>query len=1056
MDEEEELRLKAQARLRLKQQKEKANPEVRYQTKPNETIFPDWMVKNEKEVVTMDGPKGKEEIMDLPEISDRPYEGLDKQSQIALYEAYLKHPKTQRDAAGAGVYKGKVVPLPVEDTSSGIAGGVWNMGRNIVEGVAAGGEYAGVLPEGSVDTVQQIPAYRPSNTKQVIGSTVGEIGGSIGLGGVMYKGIASLGALAPKVGQATSYMAKVLAQMAAQGTSAGMSFGNRTKKTEDGNYDVEGNSNWVVGPDSYVLKGIDTKSPTEAEAIVKDRLNIAADAAVLAGVIEPVADVGKKFGSTLYHMFVENIHGGVSRTKAQKIVANTFWDKVAAAAGAQSPQEREVLMRETVDILRKPENKKIILNIDTPGVDNIDINLDTAQAVRRGLKGDKSQEAAAVEGVFNDENRRIIGAGGEGLKAASEQPQTSLKNLADQTEEIFGGPMGQTARVNSEATAREIQKAGQQEVGSARADLEAADVATQNENAKLPEILSPVSTNKTGSESYDAVKGSMDEIMANTDEGNNFVKNTQSEKYADVGKTEYAQADGTWNELVDELIPSKEHMALGAKPYNIPVPLKEAILGAGDDYRKLVTDVKPKLSETITAFRKAAEEHPEKADYQLIYLLEKMQKNISKVQPELLKGTPAAEAASKADKYTKEVFGETVGKGVNRKVEEIRSSTSDRFDIPKQNKMVRKAVKSTIENENPDELEHFVKTLSRYEYNKSHMKVLDYARAKIADQLRSEIASVGEGIGEINPKGISDTLAKYRTVFKEFPEARKQLDVLEENILKNRGNVKKLKGITDQFSRTYDEIADEIYNDTLQDFFKKNGTLKENASESFQSVFTSKQNIAKVRKLNEIVQKSGNDVVKDGWKAAYLNALKKEIFPSVSNVAPDGGVNIAKGSDLLEKNSTLMNIGDEIFKDKPIIMQSFRELIDPSVKTAVEARKRPTAAMNDALRKAKSEVGTLTRFWFGPLTRRGTITNAAAGKLLEYMDPGNVRFNFAEAMMRDSDTFVKITEDLLDEATSDSRKMRTAFTFLVRAGIYNENDYKEYQADVLNNDAKVE
>jgi len=679
MDEEEELRLKAQARLRIKQQKEKAaaksEPKIKWQTKENTSILPDFMLKTQKEPVTMDGPKGQEEIMDLPEVNDKMYNGIEKQNQIALYEAYLKHPKTQRDASGAGIYKGKVIPLPVEDTSSGVAGGLWNMGRNIVEGVTAGGEYAGVLPEGSTDVVQEIPAYKPTNVKQVIGSTVGEVGGSIGLGGVMFKGISSLGALAPKVGQATSYMARVLGQMVSQGTSAGLSFGNPIKKEGD-SYKTEGNE-WVVGPDSYLFKGLDTKSPTEVEAILKDRLNIAADAAVLAGAIEPAADASKKLFGTLYHMFAENIHGGISRSKAQKIVANQFWDKVAAASGVQSPQEREVLMQEVVTMLKDPNNRKIILNLDTPGVDNIDINLDTAHALRRGQKGDKSQEAAAIEGVFNEENRCIIGAGDEGLRAATEQPQVSLKTLADQSEEVFGGPMGKTARVNSEQTAREIQKYGQQEVGGARAKVEDADIAAATENAKLPEILSPVSTDKTASQSYDNVKSRMDDLITNTDEGNDFVNNTRREKYDDVKKTPYTEADGTWSDLRDELLPSEELVTLGARTYNIPMPLKRAIEEAGDDYRKLVTDVKPQLSKTIEELRA----NPNKnTDYALIDVLERMQENIAHVQPNLLKGTPAAEAATKADKYTKEVFGETVGKGVPRKVNDIRTNVNDRFD----------------------------------------------------------------------------------------------------------------------------------------------------------------------------------------------------------------------------------------------------------------------------------------------------------------------------------------------------------------------------------------
>ena len=1007
------------------------------------------------------GKKGQEEIMDLPVPTPDLYSGMELNDALALEKAYRNHPKTEKGLLSS-TYKGQEIPSALDSTTGalgrGYAKGVYTAGRNVATGVSAvverGGELAGLPTTGMTDKLDEVlPEAEFRGTAEGIGGMMGQthtaLAGGIGVANVgmkvlgQAKGLGSVAAqVAEKAPQVAKYVSNTLriiggaigSGLSSEGGDPVVGPGSITSK--------DGFLGGTVFQDLGDAVSLDGQSDSKAQRRIEDRVNIAVGSMVIGLGVEGLAKLGSGVGRVMNNLFFKNINPLWSTSAQEKAVFKDFFDRVAAVSDAETPEQQAALLNDLITYAKDPDNQKILFN-------GTDIPLDTEMTMKKALAGDTSDMSQEIQKQFSQAKSDVISSGrGSSLETAAEKPSKMFAQELDKAANAKG--------VTPDVAADKLQRIGQQEVGAARANMTQADLDLKSKDDELLSTLEAgIKPSKSGSESFSKSQTALDDVTSEVKGGNEFIKNTQTEKYGDVGNSPFVEADGSWDELVDELIPPKEHIALGARTYNLPVPLKRVIKDAGGDYRKLVTDVKPQLSKTITGLREAAQKNPKDADYELIDLLERMQENITKKQPEFLGDVPAVQAAREADRYTKEVYGDTVAQGVPNKVEQIGSDVSIRHDKVLQEEQIRKDISGAINSPESKELGHLVKTLSRYEYNKSSPKVLTYVRAKIADKLRGEIDNIGEGIGQINPKGINDLLDKYRNVFKEFPEATKEIDTLQKSITSNRGNVQKLKELAEKYAKEASDLEDEIYSGVLKDFFERDGELKKEGITSFEDLFTGKQSTARFQKVKKLVDNSGDEDLKKGFEAAYIKTLKRSMYK------PTGAADKSKMAERLMDDDSLMKIGDEIFGKDSDLMTGIRQTT--AVVEGSDLRSLPRGkTMQSELSKSKSDASALTTILIGRLNRTASTIGGVTGKVLESLDPQKRAMLVRAKMLADPKEFLRMAEDFKGNPYGNNAK-RKIFDFLVKANVYTntkgdfntfDKEWNDQEADKLNESAK--
>ncbi len=734
----------------------KSEPKVRFQSQPPEDTFvsrvlPDFMLKNKREVVTMDGPKGQEQIMDLPTPSKDMYKGLSQDDMNALYEAYQRHPKTVD-----GTYKNQPVPLPLQDNSSGVFGGVYEGARSAVSLGSAVAEKGGILPEGTTGKLNDaLPAYQPEGVGQQVGSLVGQVFSAGGVEGAIFKGGVKVGSLLPKVGSAVTAIAKSAGHIIATAGAGAATFSNPTKETEEGFATT--NKNWFAGSEESLagqlpgkvgkfFSGLDGKSESEAQSIIEDRLNIALDAATVAAPVEMLAAAGKKLGLLAYNMFFENFHGAVSKDVNRKVAFKEFMDNIADVAEARTPEEREFLTKKLITLLEDPKNSQIILDTGIEGVQKGKVDLNTLQTMRNALAGDDSEMAKRLLQKFEDQQSNIINRGlGDKTRVAAERPAEALKKITAQTEEVFN-PVGQNT---PEATAGAIQREGQERIGGAIADTEVAIAQSDQLNKTVP---------------Y--------EIAGKIDEGNAAIIKASDDLYSKIPEGQ-AFMSGDYEKNIRDIVKTYGNV--------FPAELKDAMINSQSDFAKVIKSVRPSLVKEINSLEKIVASGGQRPA-QLDALID-LKKYITQIEPQnmekfvKIKGNRRQEvvdAFRQAEDYYKGTVAKYVKQGVPRKINKINTQQSTRFDVPEKTDL--KAGKVTAGLKKPATSEHLTETLSTEPYGKSEglvTKMTDaekaaenakFARTQVEEDTYKLMDDFFTREGALKGKG-GDTGTSFKDVF---------------------------------------------------------------------------------------------------------------------------------------------------------------------------------------------------------------------------------------------------------------------------------------------------
>lgn len=1043
----------------------------------------------------------------LPAPRPNMFANMDDEDAQAVYEAFSRHSNTTINEDGDLVYRGQVVPRPEgntplvdaavkiggaalnptgavaaalgtgeNDIGEGLVGGGIKALRAIPTGVAAAAGMASrgmdalsdaILPEwletpddvqASKDQFQSdlykglddaLPDYNPKGDLEGGASMVSQIVGGIVFGNKLLASgkmaAPAVNALRVTVPKASNYVANVLKRSAAgaAGTTATM----------------EGE----VG--TWFFDGLDGEDPNEAVAEAEKRMNIFAENFLIAAPVELLADGGKVALKTLYQRFIEPIHAAGSEAVKERILFNAAMNKAVLAANAKTPEEAAHWQNRILEILQDERNAQVFYNLNKQGVSDVDFELDVASIISRGLADDPSEAAMLVRRSFEQQRKDILEKGGQFVQTAGavDRPLNAAERLVQETEDAFGGHEGvQKAhhgiqRIGQEIVGDELAKEAQ--IGDDLDKLTEARVSTMEADDLLGSRLS-----KMGTEPSFDIKADRDaiasEIADDVDIGNAFLK---------------AANDGLWDEIPDGLPINRDELNAAleeAKDFLSPSIVKQ--IAEAHDLKSLM-QMRNSLNKRISGLEG-------QVGFEEVVAL---RDNIVKSQPNfvrslLQKGDDGVTRGANEgyDEDTMEVFGEGAGAidaaegffknvraptraGVPGDIADIRSQ--NKFNQPKSDDLVGARIREAVTSDQPHQLDHFVKTLQMPEFGEAHEKIVQFAMADAAEKLRTKIRT--EGLTSVTTRDILDSLAPYRQALRrpEFRAQAQQLNDFENEILKNETNIKGLEEVLARQTKKSSEIAEEIYEVRLKEFFKQTGEPLPSGYASMKELFSDPQIVGdentpgRINHIIRMAEESGDPAIMEGLKSAYMRFVKDYLFTPAPTATGGRALSSARGSALVRGEDNLVQIGRQLFKGKEkVFMDALEGVLDPALDATVAKKVAgmKTAEGQAPYRKAKEAITRMVLALVGPLTRIGARMSVGAGAVLDHLDPNQASARIADAMFADRKEFLRIAEDWVKWKQPGPKNYRDIFTFLVRAGIYQDQDFTEWEKAI--NEAETE
>jgi hypothetical protein len=1038
----------------------------------------------------------KEKMTNLPEPSAGMFAQMDDQTAQLVHKAYENHPNASRDQDGHLLYNGK--PVPDAEGNSAFVSGLTKVGDAATYPIAKGEEYlfktlgipnaeeiakpaggsvvggvvnaihnagtglAGLvtynpidhaleamgLDKGYTDNKNKImndvlegvdntlPIYNPKGDSEHTISGIAEVGAGALAGN---KAAAALKAerlapevlktIAEKLPKLANYFGGVLSRTFASGAGVALSV--------DGKGDT-----MVVGPDAqfklpkeYVplLKGFDGKSESEAQKMFEDRMNVLLDNIVVALPVEIGADHAKAAGKFLWEGFIKPLVGAGNRALQEQMVTSGLVSDLARVTGAKTPEQVEYLRTKMSEILKTPEGRKLIYDIGEKGVSKVDVPLDTVTVLERALAGDKSEEGKALLEGLKKHRKQVISTGATQTEIAMDRPADALQKLTQETQDAFGGDSA------IKQSAKDVQKLGQEDVGSAIAQGEGTGQQIDDLHKSLPGL---VGSNDIGQSVLNSEGKTLTESVSAKNEVTQKIADTLRSGLEEVRKTGNAK----WADIPEGLpidTQSFEEKLLDAQQY-LPPSFMKSLKGAVefDDEGAIISGDLKKLQSLRGPLSKQIDKLRGQAGFSELTAL---RDNLTKEQPEwvLREGLPGSKKVQEAVDYYKNTRS-PVESGAVGDVGDI--AYQHRFDIPKRDVLTGERIENTLKSSQPAEVQHMVSVLSRPEFNNPGL-VLDFAKADIADELRSAVKT--SGAGEFDPKEILGKIRNYRQLFASqgLTKEAKAIDQLESGILQNKSDIKTLEGRLSLDRMNFDEVRDRVYNKVYKDFFNSDGYVKSAGFHSFDDMFKDPQNADRVKIIAQKARDSGNPVVLDGMKAAYGKSLDN--FLSSGDVTATGAQKLNSAA-VTKKAPEFLAVGDEIFKDNPKFMEAVRGLVDPALEN--QTSRRLSAAKTEpsgfSFREAKQSQTRLVNALVGPLTRIGARIGAISSAVLQKLDPDGAAKAIKDAFFADPDEAVRLLDQMKIHGLSDPHTVRDVFQWYVKSGLYSSQDYDNWKRDV--------
>lgn len=945
-------------------------------------------------------------VADLPPVTPELFQGLPREQQGALREAYARHPKSTRDDYGNIVYNGQKVPnleapeltgadflegpKGVAETAGtlgkGVLKGTANLGSNVIETGLAGVDVAkekvtgedSNLAEGFRKAVPTLKADDDSAVEQFVIDTT-----EMGLGAAAGGGAAKAASTFFQLGKLAKAGSVFLGSNV--GSGVGQNAANKTMITgeESALYDLVP----ALGTD---------KSGSYSENVLRKRIDLINDSIVSSAIIGAAGKAASVPAGWLWNKTLGNIFDFTSLDARQKKLTLELLDLGAGVDPEAGMTPAQIAKARQIYLDALDAESTFAAQSGNVDLGDVKVNRSTARAAAEG--------------------------------GASPSSNTQLQDFEGAMRARSRGPIDQADAQLGDRLNEGMDKVITREAGEREANVEVArqTVVDEAENVAKPYRENVASADQAvvgAKEDYASriendpvfggrVKKIMNDGKASTELG----RRGDLEDLTVEGLSAKRQAEDAELRRLTQEIPEglrqnnpadviQQMNDIPELPDTVVSKIKGAAFEGGDleglDYRKLADALQPLSQEINRQIR--LNSNPD-----LVDKLIKLRETINLGAPD------AAEIAARKN-YYETVWAPHWKDGLMDDFADLEKGTKNR-PIDREAGS-RKIVQQGL-NE-PAQTKHIRDILDTSTGPKGNQAYLvdQVMMNDVVDEIATHTLQ-GKPLTDIGPEQLTRGLKdRIQQIKKTNPEMANRIDDLFDALREGRTNIDELETTAKTIRQETQKREKEIFTEEFKNFFEGSDYKpKEGANQIFDDLIKggeSNQLSRVVRHINE----SGSPEARAGMRGAYIKYLKDNLFDikkqdKAATPFNRPAVNAGKMSEFT-KDSPTYKAGEVIFADEPQALeyiQQVAEEISKNKKAALntgEGFGAADKATRGGVEKAKNLLVTWT---LGVLNPTATKARSISSSVLDSMDPADKVAKFAEEIMADSTKFSEMAK----------------------------------------------
>jgi hypothetical protein len=364
----------------------------------------------------------------------------------------------------------------------------------------------------------------------------------------------------------------------------------------------------------------------------------------------------------------------------------------------------------------------------------------------------------------------------------------------------------------------------------------------------------------------------------------------------------------------------------------------------------------------------------------------------------------------------------------------------------------RNLITDSFSNRNREVVGNMVELLKRPEAGESATDVVDYIIGDTLTKISNRVDDPSK-LANLDISDIRTSLQDYSAIIRvNFPKEADKLDNFLGTLRTAKGDKAALESQLKIAQETAKKAEDNIFKRELKTFFDTAGIPNVNGFESFKKLFSNPNALRVIPDgpsegvLTDVItraQATGNPLVMDGIQSAYSRYVRENFLSATREAGGNRMVGLAALNKSENNLSQILQYGDEVYKDKPLVMQAFRGILEEAG-LVQRSRNSKSVGVSSGTAEAQQAVAAVNRtvtMTLGVLSRLGARVRAGAtGVIMSKVDP-IATAQVLDKLMADPDYFVEVAKRVTkQDGAVDPDGAMLLRQWLIRSGIYSEDN----------------
>jgi hypothetical protein len=203
-----------------------------------------------------------------------------------------------------------------------------------------------------------------------------------------------------------------------------------------------------------------------------------------------------------------------------------------------------------------------------------------------------------------------------------------------------------------------------------------------------------------------------------------------------------------------------------------------------------------------------------------------------------------------------------------------------------------------------------------------------------------------------------------------------------------------------------------------------------------------------------LADESGDPVIRDALESAYARWLNDKLLNYTRGKGGARNLSEATVEKINSELSPALKYGDEIFKDKPEVMQAIRTLVDDSTLVSIAKNAKGAASSSNTaeLGAANQVVDRVITMVFGVLNRVGARLRIGSKAAMNAAYDTELRGQIIGRIMAEPDYFLEILKRVQKEPTISRETYEMMRSWMVRGSMFDPDsipDLEEFAMTVM-------